>query len=386
MQISTNTVAKTHSNQIESREGNLLYKIGVQFKMQGPSVAVVGRKNSINTEDHFGNLFVDNSNEIAVHKAKTMLAVNGLRLVNPFVIHGEEGTGKTHLAMAIVNEIQKKTAKRIKLVNEESFNQMMDAYTYVHFSELSVGSQLDNIEFLFIDDAHQVLQTKEQVGFMKKLLDYLIKKEIQVLLTYTGPIEKLKELPGLTVHHVTSMKYAPMDYPKAIVRMRIVNRKQLQSNHILPIQVAEYISYHTFGNIRELEGAITTLLAIQKFYGRKVTLQDAMKLMNKVVVDKNQHKHLHADFIMKTVARYFHLSIGDLLKVTRKRKIVQARQLAMYFTKTFTALTYAHIGKLYGGNSHATVLHACKTVKNLHENNIVFRSYVTEIKELLAVV
>jgi chromosomal replication initiator protein len=149
----------------------------------------------------------------------------------------------------------------------------------------------------------------------------------------------------------------------------------------MPKEVVEYVAYSITSNIRELEGALISLLAQSSLNKKKITLELAKQMIDKFV--KNTTREVSIDFIQKVVCDYFDMPVELLKSRTRRREIVQARQLAMYFSKQFTKSSLATIGAQCGNKDHATVLHACKTVNNLSETDKRFKKYVEEIEKKL---
>jgi chromosomal replication initiator protein len=148
--------------------------------------------------------------------------------------------------------------------------------------------------------------------------------------------------------------------------------------------VVEYLAYSITSNVRELEGALISLLAQSSLNRKKITVDLAKQMIDKFV--KNTTRELSVDFIQKVVCDYFDMPMELLKSKTRKREIVQARQLTMYFSKQLTKNSLAAIGAQCGNKDHATVLHACRTVSNLAETDKRFRTYVEDIKKKLTLV
>ena len=134
-------------------------------------------------------------------------------------------------------------------------------------------------------------------------------------------------------------------------------------------------------NVRELEGAIISLIAQSSFNRKEVTIDLARQVVEKFV--KNTKREVSIDHIQKVVSEYFQMDVTTLQSKTRKRHIVQARQLAMYFSKKMTKASLASIGAKIGHRDHATVLHACKTVDNLAFTDKQFRKYVEDLVKKL---
>jgi chromosomal replication initiator protein len=163
--------------------------------------------------------------------------------------------------------------------------------------------------------------------------------------------------------------------------MEILRRKIYKDGITLSDEVLEYIASHVTNNVRELEGALVSLLAQSMLNKREITLELTAKLITKLV--KNSRRELSIEYISKVVCDYFNMPVDSLQTKTRKREIVQARQITMYFSKNLTKYSLASIGSQIGNKDHATVLHACKTVNNLKDTDKNFRQYVEDIEKKL---
>ena len=147
----------------------------------------------------------------------------------------------------------------------------------------------------------------------------------------------------------------------------------------MPEDVIEYIAYNINTNVRELEGALISLIAQSSLNHKKITIDLAKQMIDKFV--KSTTREITIDYIQKIVCDYFKLPVDSIQSPTRKREIVQARQLTMYFAKKMTKSSLAIIGMQCGNKDHATVLHACKTVANLNETDKQFHFWVDELEK-----
>ena len=169
--------------------------------------------------------------------------------------------------------------------------------------------------------------------------------------------------------------------PDLETRLAILKKKIKQDGIDIPYQVLEYIAYSITTNVRELEGALISLLAQSSLNRKEITIDLAKNMLEKFV--KNTVREVSIDFIQKIVCDYFDIPIETMKSKTRKREIVQCRQLAMYFSKQMTKSSLAMIGKYCGNKDHATVLHACKTVNNLADTDKQFKGYISDIEKKL---
>ncbi len=147
----------------------------------------------------------------------------------------------------------------------------------------------------------------------------------------------------------------------------------------LPNEITEYIALSITNNIRELEGALISIMAQSSLNKKPITLELAKQMIDKFV--KNTVHEISIDYIQKIVCDFFELPLEVLKSKTRKREVVQARQLAMYFSKQFTKSSLSNIGMHCGGKDHATVLHACRTVNNLMDTDKKFKAQVVDLQK-----
>jgi len=169
--------------------------------------------------------------------------------------------------------------------------------------------------------------------------------------------------------------------PDFETRISILKSKMFRDGVEIPEEIVEYIAKNIKTNVRELEGVLISLIAQASFNRKEFTLSLTKQIVDKFV--KNTKKEVSIDYIQKVVSKYFEMDVTTLQSKTRKRHIVQARQLAMYFAKRMTKASLASIGSQIGSRDHATVLHACKTVDNLTETDKQFRKYVDELTKKL---
>jgi chromosomal replication initiator protein len=170
---------------------------------------------------------------------------------------------------------------------------------------------------------------------------------------------------------------ADLQPPDLETRIAILQKRLYNDGIEIDEDVTEYIAYSINTNVRELEGALISILAQSSLNKKSITLDLAKQMVDKFV--KSTSREISIDYIQKVVCDYFDLPLEAINSKTRKREIVQARQLAMYFAKKHTKSSLATIGLHCGNKDHATVLHACRTVNNLIDTDKQFRIYVEEL-------
>jgi len=302
---------------------------------------------------------------------------------NPLLIYGGTGLGKTHLSHAIGIQMKEKfPEKTVLYVTADLFQtQFVDAIRrnnkndFVHFYQM--------IDFLIIDDVQFFSGKEKTQDVFFHIFNHLHQTGKQLILTSDKPPI---EMQGMEQRLLSRFKWglsADLQIPEFETRIAILETKINNNGIEIPKEVMEYLAYSITSNIRELHGALITLLAQSSFNKRVIDLDLAKQMIDKFV--KNTAREVSIDYIQKVVCDYFDLPLELLKSKTRKRDVVQARQLAMYFSKNMTKSSLAKIGLHCGGKDHATVLHACRTVNNLIDTDKQFKGYVTELKKKISI-
>ena len=306
----------------------------------------------------------------------------GKTAFNPLMLYGGVGLGKTHLANAIglkTKEFHPDLAV-LYVTSEKFMQQYMDAgrngttSDFVHYYEMVDVLIIDDIQFW----ANKAARTQEAFFHIFNTLHQAGK---QIIITSD---KAPSELQGLETRLNSRLKWglaAELLPPDVDTRMNILKQKMRNDGVEMPDDVIEYIAYNINTNVRELEGALISLMAQSSLNHRDITIDLARQMVDKFV--KSTNREVTIDYIQKVVCDYFNIPIDSIQSRTRKREIVQARQLTMYFAKKLTKSSLAIIGLQCGNKDHATVLHACKTVANLAETDKQFSFWIEELEKKL---
>ena len=324
------------------------------------------QNSALNPRFTFDNFVEGKSNQLA-KAAAIQVAENPGKAYNPLFLYGGVGLGKTHLMHAIGNLIckHKKDAKILYLHSERFVGDMVKALqsnsinTFKEYYRSLDALLIDDIQFFAGKD-----RTQEEFFHT---FNALLEGHQQIVMTcdrYPKEIHGLEERLksrfgwGLTV---------AIEPPDLETRVAILINKAAEVGMQLPHEVAFFIAKKIRSNVRELEGALKRVVANANFTGHEVTidfvrdtLRDLLSLQDKLVT---------LDNIQKTVAEYFKIKLVDLLSAKRTRSFARPRQVAMSLAKELTSHSLPEIGAAFGGRDHTTVLHACRTIKDLRETN-----------------
>ncbi len=339
----------------------------------------------LNPKYTFENFIEGECNRLARTAGITISQSPGNNTFNPLFIYGGPGLGKTHLAQAIGIAIKEKFPEKIVLyVSANRFmTQFIDAVNvknkmtdFLHFYQL--------MDVLILDDVHEFVKKEKTQNAFFHIFNHLHQSGKQLILTSDRPPV---EMVGLEQRLLSRFKWglsAELTAPSYETRLAILKAKSFKDGIELPNDVLEYMAANITGNIRELEGSLISLIAHATLTKERITLDLAKRVIEKIVTPGT--KEISLDKIESTVCDYFGINSDALLSKTRRREIVQARQIAMYLGRNLTNISLASIGKRIGNKDHATVLHACNTVTNLIETDRSFKQYVTDIERQLETV
>jgi chromosomal replication initiator protein len=327
----------------------------------------------------FDNFVEGECNRLARSAGYAVAENPGKTSFNPLLLYSATGLGKTHLAHAIGLQVKNNFPdKTVLYVQTEQFiNQYIESVRnnnqndFVHFYQM--------IDVLIIDDVQFLAGKEKTQDTFFHIFNHLHQNSKQLIITSDKPPVELK---GMEPRLLSRFKWglsADLQMPDLETRIAILKRKLYKDGIEIPQEVVEYLAYSITTNVREMEGALISLIAQSSLNKKSITIELARQMIDKFV--KNTTHEISIDFIQKIVCDYFGLPIDQINTKTRRREIVQARQLAMYFSKKHTKSSLATIGLHCGNKDHATVLHACKTVTNLIETDKNFRNFVNEINK-----
>ena len=346
-----------------------------------PGIKNLQIESQLNPNYNFDNFLEGDSNRLARSAALAVANKPGGTSFNPLLIFGGVGLGKTHLAHAIGVEIKEKYQdKTVLYIAAEKFTQQyIEAVKkntrndFIHFYQL--------LDVLIIDDVQFLSGKTGTQDVFFHIFNHLHQNGKQVILTSDKAPVDMQDIEQRLLSRFKWGLSAELQLPNYETRISILKNKLFRDGVSISDQIIEYVAKNIKTNVRELEGALISLIAQSSFNKVEITQELAQDVVMKFV--KNTKREVSIDYIQKVVSDYFQMDIETLQSKTRRRHIVQARQLAMYFAKKFTKASLASIGNQIGKRDHATVLHACKTVDNLTFTDKQFRKYVEDLSQKL---
>lgn len=348
-----------------------------------PGIQKVKIESQLNPNYSFNNFIEGDANRLARSASMAVANKPGGTSFNPLLIYGGVGLGKTHLAHAIGVEVKDKyPEKTVLYISAEKFTQQyIDSVKgnsrndFIHFYQM--------IDILIVDDVQFLSGKSGTQDVFFHIFNHLHQNGKQVILTSDKAPVDMQDIEQRLLSRFKWGLSAELQSPNFETRVSILKNKLYRDGVEMPDDIIDYVAKNIKSNVRELEGAIISLIAQSSFNKKEITLDLAKQVVEKFV--KNTKREVSIDYIQKVVSDYFQMDVDTLQSKTRKRHIVQARQLAMFFAKKFTKASLASIGSQIGKRDHATVLHACKTVDNLASTDKQFRKYVEDLSKKLSV-
>ncbi len=375
----------SNGNGAEGKNQSMPMPISLNKDIKNPFV-IPGLKKlqvdpQLNQNYTFENFIEGDCNRLARSAGYAVAGKPGGTSFNPLMIYGGVGLGKTHLAQAIGNEIKRNlTDKLVLYVSCEKFTQQfVDALKNNNINDFVNFYQA--MDVLIMDDVHNFAGKEKTQDIFFHIFNHLHQSGKQLIITSDKPP---KDLSGLEERLLSRFKWglsADLQIPDLETRMAILNKKMYSDGIELPSEVIEYVAHNIDNNVRELEGAMVSLLAQSTLNKKEIDLNLAKSMLKNFI--KNSSKEISMEFIQKLVCEYFEVPIEMVKSKTRKREIVQARQISMYLAKLHTKTSLKSIGAFFGGRDHSTVIYACQTVDDLIDTDKKFKGYVADIQKKL---
>ena len=314
----------------------------------------------------FSNFVEGKSNQLARAAAIQISNKPGSEY-NPLYIYGGVGLGKTHLMHAIGNQIKKnKPQANVLYVNCERFvSDMVKALQHSKMNEFK--NSYRSLDALLIDDIQFLADKSRSQEEFFHTFNSLYESSSQMVITcdrYPKEIVGLEDRVRSRLGWGLAVDIKPADLE---TRVAILNSKAEEANAQVPDDVAFFIAERFKSNIRELEGALKRVIAHARFTNQTITQEFTRQALKELLAV--QDKPVTIDMIKKLVAEYYKIRISDLLSNRRTRSITRPRQIAMSLAKNLTRHSLPEIGAAFGGRDHTTVLHACRKIEELRQED-----------------
>lgn len=328
--------------------------------------------------------FIEGECNRLVRSASMAVAVNpgSSTPFNPLYIYGDSGLGKTHVAQAIGNEISLRHPElQVLYVAMSKFQSQFQAATieknipnFIHFYQ--------GVDVLILDDIQELSGKPGTQNAFFNIFNHLQMSGKQLVLISDKPPVELKDIEERLLTRFKWGLSAQIRIPDFQTKIKIIKAKAARLGAAIPEDVINYLADNISANIREIEGAISSLVANTSFMGKKITISLAKEILKGYI--SLYQKEITIEHIIDTVCSYMNIDKERLNSAERTREVAIARQLAMYLAKQLTKIPLSAIGAAIGNRNHATVLHSCKTITNLIDTDQAFKLQVEELERLVS--
>jgi chromosomal replication initiator protein len=346
-----------------------------------PPPATINGDAPLNPRFTFDAFVIGASNRFA-HAAAQAVAENPARSYNPLFIHGDSGLGKTHLLHAIGNYVKENfPSRRVRYVSLETFlNEYVDAIRTN--SSTAFKRRYRECDVLLVDDI-QFMENKE--GLQEEFFhtfNHLQSASKQIVLTSDRPPREVATLEDRLQSRFLSGLLTDVQPPELETRLAILRKKAESERAPVPDEVLNLIATHVKDNIRELEGALIRVTAFASLNHEELTRELAEKVLSDLL-SGDEPRPITAKVILDATSKTFGFTVDELCGTSRRRPLVNARQISMYVFRELTDYSYPAIAREFGGRDHTTVIHAVEKITNLMGERRQIYDQVTELIKMI---
>ena len=349
-------------------------------RLSGP--ALKGRSLGINPKNTFANFIVGGGSELA-HAACVAVSNAPAHAYNPLFLYGETGLGKTHLMHAVAHQaLNRNPACRITYVSCEKFtNEFIRAIQENTLTKFR--SRYRSVDYLLIDDI-QFLAGKERIQEeFFHTFNEIYESQRQVLLTSDRPAGEIDKIESRLLSRFQWGLVADIQAPDLETRVAILAKKADAMEISVEPEIIEFLAKNISRNVRRMEGALTRVAGYVGLTRKKADLETVQRLLRDILREEKLSR-ITMETIQKKVVDYYHLRMADMLSRRRPANIAFPRQVAMYLSRMLTEHSLQEIGAAFGGRDHGTVIHACKTVENMMDQDTSIKHSVEFLNEQLS--
>lgn len=347
-----------------------------------PARSAVRRFEGFNPRYTFDQFVVGSGNRFAYAAARAVAESPG-RGYNPLFLHGDTGLGKTHLMQAVGQEVLERSPhSSVVFISSEDFtNQLIESIAKKATQRFR--AKFRKVDVLLIDDIHFIAGREATQEEFFHTFNALFDMHKQIIISSD---RQPKEIRGLEERLLSRFEWGlvtDIQAPDLETRVAILQCKAAQENVAVGVDVLRYIATHVTKNIRELEGALITVLAYSKLTGQKLGVPLVEEVLRDMI-GRDKLRPVTLEGIQRAVAEHFDVRIADLRGRSRQRQVAFPRQVAMYLCKELIpSLSLNEIGEAFGGKDHTTVLYACQKIAQESNDKPATRQMLSQLERIL---
>lgn len=335
----------------------------------------------LNPKNTFENFVIGPGNQLA-HAASIAIASNPGRSYNPLFLYGETGLGKTHLMHAVAHHaIRNNPNMTVAYVSSEKFTnefiRSIQENTLTKFRQ-----RYRSVDLLLVDDIHFLSGKESTQEEFFHTFNELFESQKQIFITSDRPAGEIAKLEARLVSRFQWGLVTDIQAPDLETRVAILRKKAEGLKLNLEDSILHYLAERVSRNVRGLEGALTRVASYQSLV-RSVINEDVLDNLLADILREEAQTKITVEKIQKVVADYYNLRLADMVSKRRPANIAFPRQIAMYLSRLITEHSLQEIGDQFGGRDHGTVIHACKTVENIMDQDTTVKRSVEYLNKLL---
>jgi len=361
---------------------NSLYKKEKELDL---SLADALKNANLNSRYTFDSFVVGSSNDLA-HAACVATAELPGEQYNPLYIYGGAGLGKTHLMQSVAHFIlQQNRHAKIRYVTSETFiNEFVDSIRNKNnISPAEFRKKYRELDVLLIDDIQFLIGKEGTQEEFFHTFNALYDNRKQIIIASDKPPKDIDNLEERLRSRFEVGLIVDIQMPDVETRMAILRKKEELEGYNIDNEVIKYIADNIKSNVRELEGALTKVVAKSRLVKQPITLELAEELLRDHITP-SERKEITSELIIEVVAEHYNLKTSDLASVTKKKTIAYPRQIAMYLCRELTNVPLVTVGELLGGRDHSTVIHGCEKISTELQTNEQLKSTIESLRKKIA--
>lgn len=329
----------------------------------------------------FDTFVVGNSNQFA-HAAALAVAEQPSKAYNPLFLYAGVGMGKTHLMQAIGHLVKKRNPSvRLTYISAEKFtNEVINSLRFDRMS--SFRDRFRTMDVLLVDDIQFISGKERTQEEFFHTFNALYESQKQIVVSSDCPPQEISAIEERLRSRFSWGLVADIGPPDLETKIAILQKKAELEGALVPDDVAEFIARSIRSNIRELEGALTRLVAYASLTGGSINLVTAQQVLRNIIA--TQEKKVTIELIQKRVGEQFGLREQDLKMRSNTKAIAFPRQVAMYLVKQLTSASLPEIGRQFGGKHHTTVLHSIHKIEALRRSDKELNRAITRLMDSFA--
>ena len=309
----------------------------------------------------FQNFIEGDSNKLPRTVGLSIAEHPGKSTFNPFFIYGPSGCGKTHLINAIgVRCKETYPQKRVLYVSARLF-QVQFTDSVRHNTTNDFINFYQSIDVLIVDDIQEWMNSPKTLDTFFHIFNHLFRMGRQIILASDRPPVDLQGMKDRLLTRFACGLIAELEKPNVQLCVDILHAKCRRDGLKIPADVIDYIAQTANGSVRDLEGVVNSLMAYSIVYNTNVDMRLAERIIKRAV--KVDNHPLTVDDILEKVCQHYHVEQRQVFSKSRKRELVQVRQVSMYLAQKYTKMPAGRIGQLIGNRDHSTVIHSCNTIE-----------------------